>query len=106
MITEKVRYGQTIFDICVWKYGTLNEISRLVRDNSSGYDISLLQGDDILINPDNAAGMYPVKLFFNRNSLIPTSGVDNLRIINNFVYADGNNLVFKDGNNFIFKENG
>lgn len=106
MITEKVRYGQSIFDICVWKYGTLQEISRLTRDNESGFDISLLQGDDILVDEDSAIGIYSIRVFFDQNDLIPVSGVDNVRQINNFVFVDSNNFTFKDGTNFIFKQNG
>jgi len=104
MTTEIVRYGQTIFDISVWKYGTLQQISRFVRDNGGNYDQALLQGDEVLINSDLEIGKYFVRMFFEQAQFIPTSGVDNVRIITNFVFKSGANFVFKSGANFIFKK--
>jgi len=62
---------QTIFDVCIWKYGTLQEISRLVRDNSMNYDNELTPGDQITYT--SGIGLERNKRFFERNFLIPSS---------------------------------
>jgi len=102
MIELIVRYGQTIFDVCIWKYGTLQEISRLVRDNGVNYDQAILQGDTLLINSSLDIGRYQVRLFFQNARFIPVSNVDNVRELKNFIFLDGTNNTFLDGTNFIF----
>ena len=104
MSTLIVREGQSIFDICIWKYGTLNEISRLTTDNNVNYDGDVAQGDTMVFDPSLAIGNYQNKTFFERKKLIPVSFVENVREINNFVFKDGTNFIFKDGTNFIFKQ--
>jgi len=99
-MTDKIRYGQTIFDFCVWKYGTIQEIIKLVADNGLNYSADVKQGVELSI--ENDFGNEDIKDFFTINNFIPSSEVKN-DVITNFVFEDLENYVFEDGENFIFE---
>lgn len=98
---DYVREGQTLYDFCVWKYGTIQEIKRLMTDNNLTLSGGVITGQRLLYYKD--AGNEDVKSYYRINKIIPTSGVTNIRDDNNYIFEDDNSFIFEDGNNYIFE---
>jgi len=64
---------QTIFDVVLWKYGTLQQISKLVRDNNITYDYLPPVGTQMSFFAN--FGNEDYKNYFERNNFIPVSFV-------------------------------
>jgi len=62
---------QTIFDVALWKYGTLQQIAKLVRDNDIFFDYNPPTGTSFsfFLNFGNEDH----KEFYVKNNLIPVS---------------------------------
>lgn len=98
-MTDNIRFGQTIFDFCVWKYGTLQQIGRLVTDNNINYDANVIQGQELSYSED--FGNEDIKDYLEVNNYIPTN--DNTNTPENFIFEDSENYIFEDDNNYIFE---
>ena len=58
-----VRPRQTIYDICIQEYGTLEQLSKLITDNRLMASYIANDGDILLVEP-NGFGVDPVKDYF------------------------------------------
>lgn len=102
-MTDNIRFGQTIFDFCVWKYGTLQQISRLVLDNDLKYDANVVQGQELAYNED--FGNEDIKDYLNINGFIPINDLaSRLPLEFGFIFEDGNNFIFEDENDYFFED--
>lgn len=98
---DTVRSGQSLYDFAVWKYGTVEGIAKLSRDNGLKYDSDVVQGQELEYS--SGTGNQDVKDFFTRNNIIPISNIDNQKVVLSLIFEDGNNFIFEDGNNFILE---
>jgi hypothetical protein len=99
--SDVVRDGQSLYDFAIWKYGTVEGIAKLSRDNGLKYDSAIEQGDVLIYS--NRTGNQDVKDFFTRNNIIPISNIENQKVTLSLIFEDGNNFIFEDGNNFILE---
>jgi len=103
-MTEKLLNNQTIYDFCVWKYGTIAMLPKLKKDNSFIFGTetpgSNLKFDENLRN-------LKVSDNFIKLSVIPCSTVN--FILENelsmlFIDSDSINFVDTDSMNFVNKD--
>jgi hypothetical protein len=100
-MTETVRYGQSIFDFCIWKYGTLQQVVKLCRDNNLNYDVDIYQGD--ILEYFSTFGNNLIKTFFETTGKIPVSNVENVEVLDDFLFEDSENYLFEDDTQKIFE---
>lgn len=97
----RVNEGQTINDISIQEFGSVEFVATLCKDN----DISIndnLAGIELIINSENL-GNEKVKDFMLLNRIYPNNQFDDIEEIINFVFEDDDNFIFEDDNNLIFE---
>lgn len=102
MQKDKSRENQSIFDFCVWKYGSLEFISNLVFENDLKFDDVLQTSTELKTN--ELIGIENVKKSFKESLKVPISVPeiqtmpDNARIYENDsprIYADNSYRIYK-----------
>lgn len=77
MKTITAAYGQSIEDICLQEYGSLEGLSLLLADNELGMDSLLYAGQPIVIQDDANAvsdSAKAVRQYLRDNALLPNAG--------------------------------
>lgn len=86
----KVIYGQSVKDICLMVYGSINQIGQLIEDNGYKLDSLPTPGTDIIY--DENLGNDVIKNFYTRKNIIPTSytkndGIGYMKIGSTFIIS-------------------
>lgn len=94
MKTIIVQEGQTINDISIQEFGSVEYVATICKDNDVGVNDDLA-GLELIINSDNI-GNEKVKDFMLLNKIYPNNDFDNIEEIINFVFEDDENFVYED----------
>jgi len=92
---------QSIIDLAIQEYGSIDFIGNIIRDNNVKLDQEL-QGLNLDINSYDL-GNETVKKYFISNKIKPNNKFDEVLEITNFVYEDTVNSIFEDSNNEILE---
>lgn len=95
----KVVYGQSVKDICLMVYGSINQIGQLIEDNGYKLDSFPTPGTDIIY--DENLGNDVIKNFYTRKNIIPSSYINEM-LCGTFTYIDETCFLFIDGTKFDY----
>lgn len=90
-MTKKVSYGQSVKDVCLYVYGSINHLAKLMSDN--GYTASLppIIGETIIY--DESIGNISIKNMYAKKNIVPSTnkmrveGIGTMIIENTFIIS-------------------
>jgi len=101
-MTDTLKYNQSIFDFCIWKYGDISFFAKLRRDNNINLSETTVNGTELTF--DNNLGRNDVKDFFKLRNYIPSNVNANANISINAIFEDGNLYLYEDNKNLKYDE--
>jgi hypothetical protein len=70
---KKVIYGQTLKDVCLYVYGSVSNLGKLMSDNNFIAGDVPIVGTTIIY--DETIGNNSIKSYYAKNNIIPTTGL-------------------------------
>jgi len=65
--TNTIRENQSVYDFCIWKYGSLDFLSKIIIDNGLNFDELIPVGSEI--KTDSAIGNKAIKSQFKTQNI-------------------------------------
>ena len=90
-------HNQTVFDACLWCYGTITKINDFLLENNLRIDQDIAQGQEVVF--EETQGNKRIKNLYTKNDIIP-GGVIYSKPIINFELLNGENFELLNGENF------
>lgn len=72
----KVKEGQSIYDVCLEQFGSLDYLYNLIVDNGLNASRLMIPGQELTVN-NSGVGLSEVKNFFKVNKLSPSNDQTN-----------------------------
>lgn len=98
MPTVRATKNQTVFDACIWVYGTITKLNDFLLENDFKADEEISQGQ--ILNYTSDQGNERIKSKYTREEIIPSSF--NFEELTGFRFMDGDLFRFMDGQIFEF----
>jgi len=98
---EVVKYGQSLYDFVVEKYGSVRFLSKFVRDNGIGYEGLVTQGQTLLI--DTAEGNTSNKYKIRNKGIVINNNINNTLVTQLALFEDELGILYEDGEQMIYE---